>query len=256
MGSYLGKHADYYDVFYQDKPYPKEAVFVHECLERFSEGRCDRLLELACGTGSHAFELEKLGHEIVALDYSTDLLEIAKRKAEKKNSNISFVLQDMRNFSFSEKKFDAAYCLFDSIGYVQTNAAIGQVLDNVWDNLRAKGLFVFEFWHAAAMIKHFEVKRERHWKTKSGEITRISTTRLDIPRQLAEVTYQIDANENGRIIHLEETQVNRYFLVQEMASFLENHRFEPVEFLPAYEKSTGITDKTWHILAIARKRSV
>jgi SAM-dependent methyltransferase len=253
MGSYLGKHAVYYDIFYQDKPYPEEAAFIADVLNRYSTNKCKNLLELACGTGQHAFELEKMGYEIVAIDYSEDLLNVAKRKAKEKHSRVKFSKQDMRNLDLPGETFDAAYCLFDSIGYVQTNFAIHQVLRCVHKHLRSKGIFVFEFWHAAAMIKNYEPVRERNWRTADGEIHRVSTTRLDIPRQLAEVTYSIDAKSGVEVDHLEETQVNRYFMVQEMTLFLEENGFKVLQFLPAYLNTTVINENTWHILAIAEK---
>lgn len=253
MGSYLGRHAEYYDIFYQDKPYADEAAFVHRCLQRHVHGECRHLLEIACGTGRHAFELEKYGYEIVATDYSPDLLKVARRRAAEKNSKVEFILQDMRELALPGKAFDAAYSLFDSIGYVQTNKAIGKMLEAVSAHLKPNGLFLFEFWHAAAMLRNFEPVRERRWKTASGELVRVATTRLDVTRQLAEVTYRIDEIVNGDSNHLEETQVNRYFLVQEMASYLEAHRFKPLEFLPAYADDRLIDEDTWHILAIAQK---
>jgi SAM-dependent methyltransferase len=253
MGSYLGKHAEYYDIFYQYKPYELEAAFVHQYLQRYSQGACHSLLELACGTGRHAFELEKLGYEILATDYSPDLLNVARQNAAARKSAVEFVLQDMRSLAFPGEVFDAAYCLFDSIGYVQTNQAIGQVLDGVNAHLRPRGIFIFEFWHAAAMLKKFDAVRERHWKTAAGELTRVAFTRLDIPNQLAEVTYKIDETNRSDTHHIEETQVNRYFLVQEMACHLESHRFKPLEFLPAYDADGAIGEDTWHILVIAEK---
>jgi SAM-dependent methyltransferase len=253
MGSYLGKHADYYDIFYQDKPYAKEADFVHQFLQKFTQGECKRLLELACGTGSHALELERLGYKIVATDYSEDLLAIARGKAKGANSQIEFRFQDMRQLSIADAPFDAVYCLFDSIGYVQTNEGLRQVLDGVHAHLRRGGLFVFEFWHAAAMLKNFEPVRARRWKIANGELVRRATTRLDVLRQLAIVTYDIDElGQNGNLGRVHETQINRYFLVQEMAAFLENSQFEPLEFSPAYEDGT-IDENTWHILAVARR---
>ena len=253
MGSYLGKHAEYYDIFYQDKPYVKEAAFVDDLLRHYCLGDCEQLLELACGTGRHAFELEKLGYEIVAIDYSADLLEIARKNARKGKSKVKFILQDMRELSLPGRQFNATYCLFDSLGYVQTNDAIGRVIDAVYRHLKPQGLFIFEFWHAAAMLKYFEPVRERRWKTPDGELVRVASTRLDIPKQLAEVTYTITEFFDGHTNHLKETQINRYFLIQEMASYLENHHFAPLDFLPAYETGTEITENTWHILAIAQK---
>ena len=253
MVSYAGKHAEYYDIFYQEKPYATEAAFVHECLNRYKKGECKRLLELACGTGNHAFELEKLGYQIVAIDYSEDLLAVARSKAHKIGSQVDFRVQDMRELSLGNAAFDAAYCLFDSIGYVQTNTAFRQVLGGVHAHLRTDGLFIFEFWHAAAMLKNYEPKRERQWPIKDGKLIRVASTQLDVVKQLAKVTYDIDEIRNdGTSSHLQETQVNRYFLLQEMAGFLESAGFDPIEWLAAYSWEQAINEDTWHILCIAR----
>ncbi|MCW5877457.1 MAG: class I SAM-dependent methyltransferase [Anaerolineales bacterium] len=253
MSSYTGKHAEYYDIFYAEKPYAAEAAFVHACLQQHASGNTRRLLELACGSGRHALELEKLGYQIVATDYSEDLLAVARRKAAAAGSQVDFLLQDMRHLDVDGRPFDAAYCLFDSIGYVQTNVAILQVLQGVASHLRAGGLFVFEFWHAAAMLRGYEPHRERSWTQGETRIQRTSRTRLNVASQLAEVSYTIVADGPEGRVELSETQVNRYFLVQEMAAFLEGSGFEPVNFLSAYETDAAITEDTWHILAIARK---
>ncbi len=252
MSSYTGKHASYYDIFYQDKPYAAEAAFVHESLQAHSRGSTKRLLELACGSGRHARELETLGYQIVATDYSEDLLAVAREKSA--NSLIDFRHQDMRTLALPDAPFDAVYCLFDSIGYVQTNQAIREVLSGVHKHLRADGLFVFEFWHAAAMLRGYEPHRERKWQTADGEIVRISSTQLDVPRQLATVHYDITETRNDGTVHrLEETQTNRYFLLQEMSAYLESADFQPLEWLTAYDRHAPINEDTWHVLAIARR---
>ncbi len=124
MSSYIGKHAQYYDIFYQDKSYAEEAAFVDESMSRFGVSGGSRILELASGTGNHAFELEKLGYHLLATDYSEDLLREAERKAKANKSAAEFLSADMRSFALDELPFDTAICLFDSIGYVQSNEAI------------------------------------------------------------------------------------------------------------------------------------
>ncbi len=116
MASYIGKHAEYYDIFYQDKPYAEEAAFVHEYLRKYSTGKVHSLLELACGTGRHAFELEKLGYQIVATDYSKDLLAVANTKAVSIGSLVDFRFQDMRSLTLDDEPFDAVYCLLTRSG--------------------------------------------------------------------------------------------------------------------------------------------
>jgi SAM-dependent methyltransferase len=256
LTSYLGRHAELYDLFYADKPYAAEAAFVEECLTKYSVGPATRLLEIACGTGTHAFHLEKYGHQITASDYSEGMLLRAKQKAAEKLSKVEFQLQDMTQLEVSGRPFDAAYCLFDAIGYVQTNPALSNVLDGVHKHLRADGLFVFEFWHAAAMLRHYDPIRVKKWETDDSTVLRISETSLDVANQLSRVTYSIyELNNNGTYSALTETQVNRYFLLQEMRQWLTSSGFTPVKWFAGFTDDEAITDETWHIVAVARRVS-
>src|SRR5690349_19777662 len=110
-------------------------MFVAECLREYSVGPTTRLLEIACGTGTHALQLEKRGYKIVATDYSKDMLGRARQKALAANSTVEFQLQDMTQLEVSGAPFDAAYCLFDAIGYVGSNASLEKVFRGVHKHL-------------------------------------------------------------------------------------------------------------------------
>ena len=255
MSSFIGRYAELYDIFYADKPYESEALFVHQCLKDYSVGTTWRLLELACGTGTHAIELERFGYKIVAIDYSQEMLAYARCKAADAASSVDFRLQDMRALDIADRPFDAVICLFDSIGYVKTNEALMEVLQGVHHHLRPDGLFIFEFWHAAAMLRHYDPVRVRRWSTPEAEIIRISETELEYPTQLAKVTYTIyEFNDKGTYKNSKETHVNRYFLVQEMAGWLSSCGFESLKWFAGFAPDQNITEQTWHIVAIARKR--
>jgi SAM-dependent methyltransferase len=254
MSSYVGRHAELYDVFYADKPYDNEADFVHQCLQQYSAGTTHRVLELACGTGSHALALEKKGYKIVATDYSTDMLACARRKAVQVRSEVAFCHYDMRTLDLPYDPFDAVICLFDSIGYVATNEALEQVLKGVHRHLRPNGLFVFEFWHAAAMLRHYDPLRVRRFNTPDGEVLRIAETTLDYANQLSRVTYIVyELRSDGTYTNFEEAQINRYFLVQEVAAWLSTYNFTPLKWFNGFNDDAMITDQTWHVVAVARK---
>jgi ubiquinone/menaquinone biosynthesis C-methylase UbiE len=254
MSSYIGRHAELYDTFYGDKPYADEAAFVHWCLQQHSVGSTQRLLELACGTGSHALALEKFGYEIVATDYSEDMLNCARAKATSISSKVKFAQHDMRTLNIPGALFDASTCLFDSIGYVETNEALVQVFQAIHRHLRTDGLFVFEFWNAAAILTSYDPVRVRRWSTPEGEVVRISETELEYSQQLAKVTYTIyELRNNGTYDVLKETQRNRYFLVQEMAGWLSSCGFTPIKWFAGFTPDGNITEQTWHIVAVARK---
>ncbi len=254
MGAYAGRHAELYDVFYADKQYAQEAAFVHQCLQSHGVAPIRRLLELACGTGSHALALEPYGYAIVATDSSEDMLACARRKAIGGSSGVEFRYQDMRALDLAGEQFDAAICLFDSIGYVNTNEALLATLRGVHRHLVPHGLFIFEFWHAAAMLRGYDAVRVRRWTRPDGEVLRIAETQLDCAKQVARVTYTIhEWSRDSTFRRLTETQVNRFFLVQEMAGWLTTCGFDPLKWFAGFQPVEEITEDTWHIVAVARR---
>jgi SAM-dependent methyltransferase len=251
--SYMGRHAELYDLFYADKPYSQEASFVHACVQRHKPD-AKSILELACGTGNHALLMEEYGYQIIASDYSNDMLAQAREKGQRKGSRIDFRQQDMRSLDVPERPFDVITCLFDSIGYVATNENIEAVLRSVYSHLLPGGLFIFEFWHAAAMIRGYDPLRIRRWQIPDGEILRISETGIDYQKQLCHVAYSIyELNKDGSYDKFHETQTNRFFLLQEMDHFLENSSLTLVKWFSGFEENELINDETWHVVAIAQK---
>ncbi len=254
MSSYIGKYAEYYDLIYADKPYKSEAAFLNDCIEKYGKPEASKnLLELACGSGRHALEFENLGYKVLATDYSEDLLRVAKRRAKEAGSEVDFSMADMRELDLPEKNFNTALCLFDSIGYVQTDQAVKKVLENVRDHLVNKGLFLFEFWHAEAMLNHYEPFRVRKWPLPNGKLLRISETELIPEDGLARVAYEIYELRNDLSYSMiKEIQINRYFSIDEMAAFLEGAAFEALAWLNGYTWDEQIDDTSWHVLCIAR----
>lgn len=254
--SYVGRHAELYDIMYAEKPYEAEAAFVHHCIQEHNrESR--RVLELACGTGTHSLLLEEYGYQLIATDYSKDMLARATAKAQSAKSSVEFRRQDMRTLDIPERPFDAVICLFDSIGYVATNDNIFQVLSGVYDHLAVGGLFIFEFWHAGAMLRGYEPLRIRRWKYPEGEILRISETSIDYARQLCSVSYSIyELGNDSRYHYMQETQLNRFFMIQEMDAFLREAGLISRKWFSGFQEDTNIDDQTWHVVAVAEKPEV
>lgn len=253
MSSYVGRHAQLYDLFYGDKPYSEEATFIHNQLELAGLKPGAKLLDLACGTGRHSIEFAGLGYEVTGVDYSPDMIARAKAAIAECGHNIELHEQNMRRLDLGGQQFDVITCLFDSIGYLLTNDAIGDALRRIRSHLAPHGVAVIEFWHGAAMLRSYDPVRVRRWSTRSGEVLRISETQLDIPRQTSSVSYSIyELRPDGTYNCLRETQQNRYFLVQEMAALLAAAGLRPEKWFGGYSSDLPITDDTWHVLVLAR----
>jgi SAM-dependent methyltransferase len=162
----------------------------------------------------------------------------------------------MRDLKLPSKRYDAAICLFDSIGYLQTDDAVRDVLAKIWNHLRSGGLFICEFWHAPAMLNQYSPVRVRRWENSDREIVRISETTLDRKNRLADVDYTVyELKKDGTYSSFRETHTNRYFSVDEIKRFVSGAKFEPVRFFAGFRKQEPITDDTWHVVAVSRKVS-
>ena len=75
-----------------------------------------KILDAPCGTGRHALELARRGYRVLGIDFNPKLLEAARTKSDEQSLATDFQLADLREFS-AEEEFDAALCLWTSVGY-------------------------------------------------------------------------------------------------------------------------------------------
>jgi 2-polyprenyl-3-methyl-5-hydroxy-6-metoxy-1,4-benzoquinol methylase len=251
--TYTGKFSDIYDLFYAHKTYTREADFVQSSFVRFSDKPTLKILELGCGTGNHSFLLEAHGHQILATDLSEDMIVKARQKAQASGSTIQFETQDMIQLDQPARPFDAVICLFDSICYVTDNDDFETVLTNVHAHLKPGGLFIFEFWNAAAMINHLDPIRVARLQIGEDEYVKLSEAELDYKKQLYKVSYTLyEIKANGHCQTFTEQHTNRFFQVQEMGYFLSRAGLTPLKWYAGYSEEETISAASWNILCVAR----
>ncbi len=99
----------------------------------------ERVLDLACGIGRHSLELRQRGFEVVGVDISPDLLEMAEREARAQSLEISFVQADLRELDMSEE-FDLVLSLNDgAVGYFETDEENHRTFEVISQALREGG---------------------------------------------------------------------------------------------------------------------
>jgi ubiquinone/menaquinone biosynthesis C-methylase UbiE len=69
-----------------------------------------RILDVGTGTGFIALLLAELGHEVVGVDLSKGMLEVARDKASRAKIEVEFKLGDAENLPFGDESFDAVIC--------------------------------------------------------------------------------------------------------------------------------------------------
>lgn len=99
----------------------------------------ERVLDLACGIGRHSLELRRRGFEVVGIDISDDLLEMAERAAVDEALEVTFMQADLRELELREE-FELVLSLNDgAVGYFETDAENYRTFEVVSNALRAGG---------------------------------------------------------------------------------------------------------------------
>jgi len=94
-----GLLAPIYDKVNSDIDYSKWADFIEEVIRReYHIGNPELVLDLACGTGRMTLELAERGYDMTGVDYSPEMLDIARNEAEKRGKDILWLCQDMCEF--------------------------------------------------------------------------------------------------------------------------------------------------------------
>jgi len=131
--------AKFYDDVVVAFPYKEWADFILE-LMRLHGIVAERILDIACGTGTLDFILEERGFEVKGIDASPQMIEIAARKGAQRGSNIEFAVGDMCSTYLGER-FDLVICTFDSLNYVPPQDLL-KALANVREHLANGGAFI------------------------------------------------------------------------------------------------------------------
>ena len=97
MDSYTG-FAEVYDTFMDETPYKDWCSYIVKTLKSRAVMPGALVLDLGCGTGTLTQMLGKAGYDMIGVDNSQDMLNIAIQKQEKK-ANI-FSLQCSNIFKF------------------------------------------------------------------------------------------------------------------------------------------------------------
>ena len=101
-----------------------------------------RSLDLACGTGILAIELARKGYIVKGIDFSPEMIHMAKSKSTRL-SNVSFEVADMTQFQASDE-FQLVLCTFDSVNYITKISGVRKMFHNAVLALRPKGFFIFD----------------------------------------------------------------------------------------------------------------
>lgn len=215
MDAYTGLAA-LYDIFMDNIPYYEWYDYLKSLLAEYNINK-GIVLDLGCGTGNMTELLAADGYDMIGIDNSSEMLNIAMEKAYDKELNILYLLQDMREFELYGT-VAAVVSLCDSLNYITEHNELVKVFSLVNNYLDPDGIFIFDMTTskkyediADSVIAENREEGSFIWENTYFEGEKINRYDMTIFERL----------DNGLYKRHQETHIQRVYTLDEIKSALD-----------------------------------
>ena len=278
--------AQVYDTFMDDTPYEEWCEYLTGLLEKYrvldaavipvTTGEYDgcavngnllqernTVLDLGCGTGTLTELFAAKGYDMIGIDNSQEMLQIAMDKRSRSGLDILYLLQDMRSFELYGA-VGAVISVCDSLNYLLEEKEMVQTFKLVNNYLLPEGVFLFDFntvYKYETVIGDATIAENREdcsfiWENYYHEAEQINEYDLTVfvREEREDNTGKTAATGNGQAVfrRFQETHFQRGYSLEQMQEYLRKAGLVFIEALDA-DTHGPVTDVSERIYVAARK---
>lgn len=209
------------------------------------------ILDLGCGTGTLTELLAGRGYDMIGIDNSQEMLQIAMDKRDRSGLDILYLMQDMRSFELYGA-VGAAISVCDCVNYLLKEEDVVQTFRLVNNYLLPEGIFIFDFntvYKYEIVIGNATIAENRDrcsfiWDNYYHEAEQINEYDL---------TVFVQEDEEADIYRrFQETHYQRGYRLEQMQDYLKK---AGLVFVAAVDADThgAITDTSERIYVVSRR---
>ena len=246
MQAYTMGFSQVYDLFMDNVPYEEWSQYLISLLKEYgvTEGL---VLDLGCGTGKMTRLLAEAGYDMIGIDNSGEMLQIAM---EQETEQILYLCQDMREFELYGT-VAAVVSICDSINYILEEEDLLDVFKLVNNYLDPGGVFIFDL---NTLYKYRELLGETTICENREEGSFIWENYFDEEEQINEYDLTLFIKEeSGLFQKYEETHYQRGYEIDTIKRLLLE---AGMEFVAVYDAFTREAPKaeSERIYVVAREQ--
>lgn len=227
-----------YDFVMSHVDYEMWAEYVNELLVRHRP-EAHSILELGCGTGSLAVELQMLGSfDYLATDGSESMLREARRKAAEAFVKVDFDVAHFTDYHIDPPR-DAVILLYDGLNYLLDQADIRSLLACTFEALKPGGVFIVDQSTPANSLNN-----EAYFESSDSQdgFSYVRRSRYEASTKLHRTVLEMSIGDRS----IREEHVQRAYEIEEMrrlidaAGFAVAAAYDGFSTEPASEKSERV----------------
>lgn len=249
-----------YDTFMDETPYEEWCRFLLDMIEKYGISKPERsedllqseknlVLDLGCGTGTLTEMLADAGYDMIGVDSSADMLELAMEKRERSGHEILYLQQDMRELALYST-IGTVISVCDSLNYLLAEKDLETVFRLVENYLFPGGIFIFDF---NTVYKYAEVIGDTTIAENREECSFIWENYYHEEEQINE--YEVTVFVREREDHYRkfaETHYQRGYSVEQMERLVKGAGLDVVLVLDA-DTHEPVTAESERVYVVARK---
>lgn len=222
--------------------------------ERESESALDAernlVVDLGCGTGTLTELLYARGYDMIGVDVSESMLNVAMQKRDVSGSEILYLQQDMRELELYST-VGTIFSVCDSLNYILEEDELLQVFSLADNYLFPGGIFIFDF---NTEYKYREILGNTTIAENREDCSFIWENYYDPEEEINEYDLTLFIREkDGRFRRFSEIHYQRGYTLDQVAELIER---AGMELVVAFDSDTAgqVTDKSQRICVVARER--
>lgn len=209
------------------------------------------VLDVACGEGSFAIVMSKLGYNVTGVDQSQQMIDLAKGRAQKENEPINFHTEDMRELPY-EDDFDLVTCLFDSLNYMLTIKDLQEAFQSAYAALRAGGVYIFDMNTIYGLAVDW-MREETYIQNEADDFMEIHRQSFDYENQVATMEITVFNQRDELWERFDETHRERGYPIADIQFLLNETGFEIAGMHGSLSKRTEVQINSPRVWFTARK---
>jgi len=115
-------------------------------------GNRERILDVACGSGTYSLELDEEGKKVTSIDLDEKMVELLRNK-KTPSSNVSEMVMDMTKIKELNAEFDGIFCIGNSLVHLPDKKVIDDFVNDCYDVLSENGKMIVQIINYDKILK-------------------------------------------------------------------------------------------------------